>query len=173
MKRYAIITNIWGKKTPYNSKNFVWKERESCQYPNFFEQEKYRFETFEELNEFIKFFESYCATLTLPAKIKNALGSGYWNSWGNENERLWGYVWGDKETKQLKWGGYKLKDYNQGSDKRVILDSLFTTKEDIPDDYEWDDGEYEGWLQYRWGDGKNAIGFDLKTSFRKDKETKL
>jgi len=30
---------------------------------------------------------------------------------------------------------------------------------EIPKNYKWDDGEYRGWLQYRWGDGKNAIDY--------------
>ena len=34
---------------------------------------------------------------------------------------------------------------------------LFRGKDEIPEDYKWDVGEYEGWLQYRWGNGLNAI----------------
>lgn len=38
-----------------------------------------------------------------------------------------------------------------------MYDDHFRKPGEIPDGYEFDSGEYEGWLQYRWGDGKNAI----------------
>ena len=34
---------------------------------------------------------------------------------------------------------------------------MFRGKDEIPEDYKWDIGEYEGWLQFRWGNGLNAI----------------
>ena len=34
---------------------------------------------------------------------------------------------------------------------------MFRGKGEIPEDYKWDVGEYEGWLQFRWGNGLNAI----------------
>ena len=34
--------------------------------------------------------------------------------------------------------------------------SIFA-ENDVPIDYIWDAGEYEGWLQFKWGDGKNAV----------------
>lgn len=37
------------------------------------------------------------------------------------------------------------------------LDFFFRGPNEVPPDYKWDDGEYDGWLQFRWGDGKNAI----------------
>lgn len=45
------------------------------------------------------------------------------------------------------------------TDRRRIMDLFFRTEDDVPVDYEWDAGEYEGWLQFKWGDGKNAIGY--------------
>ena len=38
-----------------------------------------------------------------------------------------------------------------------MLDNLFRGEDEIPKGYIFDNGEYEGWLQYRWGDGKNAV----------------
>lgn len=35
------------------------------------------------------------------------------------------------------------------------LDEYFRKDDEIPKNYIWDEGEYDGWLQYRWGDGKN------------------
>lgn len=45
------------------------------------------------------------------------------------------------------------------TDRRRIMDLFFRTEDDVPVDYEWDAGEYEGWLQFKWGDGKNAIDY--------------
>ena len=45
------------------------------------------------------------------------------------------------------------------TDRRRIMDLFFRTEEDVPSDYAWDNGEYEGWLQFKWGDGKNAIDY--------------
>ena len=59
----------------------------------------------------------------------------------------------------MKFGGYKLKDYNSSTDKRLLMDMLFRLPDEVPKNYVWHDGEYEGWLQFRWGDGKNAIGY--------------
>lgn len=42
-------------------------------------------------------------------------------------------------------------------DKLEELDFFFRGPSEVPEDYKWDTGEYEGWLQFRWGDGKNAI----------------
>lgn len=40
------------------------------------------------------------------------------------------------------------------------IDVLFRREDEVPDDYIWDArGEYDGWLQFRWGDGKNAIDY--------------
>lgn len=39
------------------------------------------------------------------------------------------------------------------------LDFFFRGPYEVPEDYKWDTGEYEGWLQFRWGDGKNAITY--------------
>ncbi len=39
------------------------------------------------------------------------------------------------------------------------LDFFFRGPHEVPEDYKWDTGEYEGWLQFRWGDGKNAITY--------------
>lgn len=41
--------------------------------------------------------------------------------------------------------------------KLAELDFFFRGPLEIPEDYKWDVGEYEGWLQFRWGDGKNAV----------------
>lgn len=45
------------------------------------------------------------------------------------------------------------------TDRKRVMDLFFRTEEDVPIDYIWDAGEYEGWLQFKWGDGKNAVGY--------------
>lgn len=175
MARYVIITNIWGKtKRQYQTdKKFVWDIENSRAYPDYFEKEKAEFDSLDELKDFIWLFEEYCSTLTLPSNIKdNRKKDHWWQKWG-ENERLWGYLWGDRETRKLTWGGYKLKEYNPGTDKRLLLDMLFRTTEDVPEDYKWDDGEYEGWLQFKWGDGKNAVGYIEPNKPKKEKKEEI
>lgn len=40
-----------------------------------------------------------------------------------------------------------------------LRDYFFRGDNEIPKDYKWDDGEYEGWLQFRWGNGKNSLTY--------------
>ena len=51
---------------------------------------------------------------------------------------------------------YPFLHYNEDL-KLSDLDFFFRGPSEIPENYKWDTGEYEGWLQFRWGDGKNAI----------------
>lgn len=48
---------------------------------------------------------------------------------------------------------------NTKTDRLRVLDLFFRTTDDVPEGYAWSNGEYEGWLQFKWGDGKNAIGY--------------
>ena len=38
-------------------------------------------------------------------------------------------------------------------------DYFFRDTDICPDEYIWKEGEYNGWLQFKWGDGKNAINY--------------
>ena len=51
----------------------------------------------------------------------------------------------------------KLKPSLHFEDKLEKMDFFFRGPDEVPKDYKWDEGEYKGWLQFRWGDGKNAI----------------
>ena len=163
MGRYVLITNVWGRKprkiTPYYSE---WSDLDIKNNPIFIDSEKYEFDTIEELNEHIELFKSLCSEYERP-QIKTE-GRGKWNKtkeyvFDNPNKRLWGYLYGDRETMTLTWGHDKLAKYNKKSDRRELYDILSRGPDEIPKDYKWDDGEYEGWLQFRWGDGKNAIDY--------------
>ena len=72
-------------------------------------------------------------------------------------------------TYEIKWN-IKNNSYTETNRNRILpslhynptnklakLDFFFRGPYEVPEDYKWDTGEYEGWLQFRWGDGKNAI----------------
>ena len=80
--------------------------------------------------------------------------------------RWWGYLVLDMETaKLLKVGGSGLYiSYLRTLGKRDFdlfwTDRFFRDPSEIPEDYAWDDPEeYDGWLRYRWGDGKNSLTY--------------
>ena len=90
--------------------------------------------------------------------------------------KWWGYLLLDYEKERaIKSGGhgyldnYRIYSYSRydkesetiRSNKDLkFLDKYFRKPGEVPEKYEWDDGEYGGWLQFRWGDGKNAIGYE-------------
>ncbi len=84
---------------------------------------------------------------------------------GGKN-RYWGYaLLNFEEEKFLQVEGDLLsipfwKTWNTKNTKKKdleLLDIFFRKPGEIPSDYKWDSGEYLGWLQYRWGNGLNAI----------------
>ena len=140
MKKYVIVTNIWGRAA--------------------FKEEKEQFDTKEELEEYIQLFEGVCSQYKKPEMDPKRPGFHKWNKFYDKEERFWGYLCGDSEKRKiLKWGGRGLQNIHRNSHMFKIYDYIFREEGEIPKDYKWDDGEYEGWLQYRWGDGKNAIGY--------------
>ncbi|WQJ53607.1 MAG: hypothetical protein [Wendovervirus sonii] len=76
---------------------------------------------------------------------------------------FWGYVILDFENESILADVHDgLQDYFKlaGLYKELKMkDDFFRKDGEIPDGYEWADGEYDGWLQYRWGDGKNAVRY--------------
>lgn len=88
----------------------------------------------------------------------------------NGNAKHWGYVLLDyEEEKILNVVHDKFSPFDVGQWKRnlALRDSLFRKKGEIPENYVWDDGEYEGWLQYRFGNGQNAI--EIEDEIKKSK----
>ena len=86
----------------------------------------------------------------------------------SDNRSWWGYIVLDmQECKAIKVGGYGFNctNYKCYDSCRTIntdkaeRDYFFRDPEVCPDEYEWKQGEYKGWLQFKWGDGKNAIGY--------------
>lgn len=173
MGRYVIITNIWGYKarrySTFNTKD--WKLNVS-----YTDHEKVEFDDLDEARDYIKLFEDVCSIYERPELSERKYHSrySYYKSKDREyifdspNKALWGWLMGDRETKKLTWGGDKLENYNNSCDKRQLYDILFRGPDEIPKDYKWDTGEYEGWLQFRWGDGKNAIDYVEKEKPKKE-----
>lgn len=74
----------------------------------------------------------------------------------------------------VKMVGDKHPDFIYKSDysRLEALDYLFRKPGEIPEDYEWDSGEYDGWLQFRWGNGLNAIDKEDEINRRKKEESR-
>ena len=169
MKKYIVVTNIWGVK-----RNIFGVMKD------YFDEEREYFDTMDEVNEYVTLFENVCQNINVPSKEWSCsyANSNLNNFFKDEKERLWGYVIGDTEKLEvINWGGHCLKDVNKSYtksrskfsnytetltydlNKLIIKDYLFRGDDEIPKDYKWDYGEYFGWLQFRWGDGKNAVEY--------------
>ena len=115
--------------------------------------------------------EMYCNT-PKPTKIWNKngrhhSGTHWWNKqydWDfSDGKTFWGYAILDminckfvKIIGEIKACGINLTNKPTLKD----YDMFFRGEDEIPQDYQWDiEGEYAGWLQFRWGDGKNAIDY--------------
>lgn len=174
MKKYIVITNIWGKKRSIYFGTLM----------DVFKEEKEEFDTMEEVNEYVSLFEGVCSQYEMPEKkqneyrgreiVKDKLGRSYHYEFTNDEQRLWGYVIADTENLSIvRWGGFEMLNINKRMNKLELKDRLFRGPDEIPKNYKWDNGEYEGWLQFRWGDGKNAIGYVEPKKEIKEKDDKV
>ena len=169
MGRYVLITNVWGRQA---DKVYGWNYKHPECNLIYVDKEKLEFDTMEELNNYLELFKDYCSMFVKAERIKKYTGTLQWG-FDSVDKRAWGWLIGDRETMNMTWGGEKLYNYNSKTDKRVLKDILFRGSDEVPEDYDWDDGEYEGWLQYRWGDGKNAIGYEDKKTNKTSKSEKV
>lgn len=182
MKRFIVVTNIWGMKWNIfhtGLKDYIKEEREY-------------FDTMEEVNDYVNLFEG----------VYNGTDDKITFSKPCE---LWGYVVGDtKQFSITKWGGnmkylskcckrnqegivkpipysnanlglsfmYSFNNMDSKMNNLYTKDYIFRSENEVPQNYHWDNGEYEGWLQFRWGDGKNAINYvkPIKTENSKEQE---
>lgn len=111
---------------------------------------------------------------------------------GSKDLRLYNASWTDYQGGEARYWGYALLDYekseiigiyhdsfgvfNKKNCKKSpsLKDELFRDPTEIPEDYQWEPGEYQGWLQYRWGDGQNAIAIeDARREKKKAKEGQI
>ena len=100
--------------------------------------------------------------------------------WDYSNGKSWwGYIVLDmQECKAIRTGGYGFNCQNHIcyntcksiNASKETKDYFFRDLEVCPDEYIWKNGEYDGWLQFKWGDGKNAIGYVEKTKFQLKQE---
>ncbi len=145
------------------------------------------YDTEEEWKEEVKLIDELYADTPHPkfSTIKTK-----WNAykgWSyNVGDRFWGYVVLDFQESKIplegndgihqyfyeKWTRRNEKDSKHRYYLRM-LDDFFRGDDEIPKGYEFDDGEYNGWLQFRWGDGKNAITCKHQRKSQKSKQTPL
>lgn len=162
MKRYVLITNVWGR-VPDKYQGWNYKNLSSNKLV--IDKERTEFDTMDEVKEHLALFQEYCSTFTKAARKDRYLcKKGEWWEFDSPNTKAWGWLLGDRETMNMVWGGEKLYNYDSRTDKRVLKDILFRGPDEVPEGYKWDSGEYEGWLQFRWGDGKNAVGYVEKNT---------
>lgn len=91
-----------------------------------------------------------------------------------------------EKNKQFFWG-YAILDYEKEEIVRVshdihpefmnykkdlkLKDILFRKPGEVPEGYKWDgEGEYQGWLQFRWGNGLNAIEVEDEMNRKKQEK---
>ena len=171
MKEYILITNMWGRKRNIFGQLF-----------GTLEEERQEFDTLDEANAFIELFEGICKSYRCPKDYYNPCWFQTWDllvlhktrhylPFNDDKQRVWGYVLGKRDKREIiKIGGVGLIGLPPKSPKAAFIDALFRGENEVPKDYKWDVGEYEGWLQYRWGDGKNAVGYIEKPSPKKVKK---
>lgn len=136
-------------------------------------------ECFAECDELDKLYAYH----PLPIKIKNEVKNEYTGKSTfmkyydySGGKSWWGYIVLDfEQCKIIRVGGtgFYVTPYisiakDKGThvidkisigNKMEVRDYFFRDVDKVPDDYSFDDGEYEGWLQFKWGDGKNAIDY--------------
>lgn len=154
-KRFMVIFSVWGQK-PLPLRDRRYDNEDSYTYA----RNEVEFDTEEEWKEEVNLIEKFYASTPHPKR--SGTDSNYPWEFTSEDERLWGYMVLDFEkSKVLKIGGDGIDTYRKTNTRNKIslklLDELFRRDDEIPKNYVFDYGEYDGWLQFRWGDGKNAI----------------
>lgn len=170
-KRYVIYWYkwYWDNINEMNDPSTAYKENEYVQ-----------FDTMDEVNTHIEFINEIYSDIKRPE-----INEAYWQDiltkqkypfkpdihesrityhkpetvTHKDYQFFWGYMILDYEKNEIvKMCGDKHPEFksNYKTDLR-LKDILFRRKDEIPENYKWDNGEYEGWLQFRWGNGLNAI----------------
>ena len=132
------------------------------------------FDTLDEALEEAKLLNEMYNNTPKPEKVYVEKGGLYkskkwWHNKYNLDYSNGGYFWGYmvldminnkivKIVNDINRCGYTFNKDNKN--KLSTIDVLFRGDDEIPNDYIWDRrGEYEGWLQFRWGDKKNALDY--------------
>ena len=154
------------KERPYPSKRYVLIFDKYRNYdgknPSITE-----YDSLDELHEETKLLNEYYKDTPRPVIERKRYRAATTYSFSGD-AYFWGYIVLDFKTQKViesgndginihyQYGYIKIKGKSIGNN---IKDFFFRKDDEIPKNYQWDIGEYEGWLQYRWGDGKNAIGY--------------
>lgn len=129
------------------------------------------YDTLDEAMEEIKLLNEFYKSTPRPERQKRDKYSTTYDVFYSEGAMYWGYVLLDyEEQKILKIGNDGLYGgINKKYDPLILLDHFFRKEEEIPKNYSWDVGEFDGWLQFRWGNGKNAINYkEVKETGKKN-----
>ena len=122
-----------------------------------------QYDSLDELHEETKLLNEYYKDTPRPIISQSSKNIKY--EFPND-EYFWGYVVLDfKLHKVIEIGNDGIVVYYQFCHTNInkltidnrIKDYFFRSDTEVPKNYEWNGYEYEGWLQFRWGDGKNAI----------------
>ena len=126
------------------------------------------FNTLEEALEEAKLINIIYSDTPKPERLYNVYE---YNKYKKEGYKLdysngayfWGYMVLDMINNKIIKIVNTIKHCGFTFDNKITLDKidvLFRGEDEIPSDYIWDmRGEYEGWLQFRWGDKKNALDY--------------
>lgn len=149
-KKYLVVTHIQGLQN---------KVQTNGSYYPYFKEEREYFDTKEEAVEYVLLFKQLAESYNKPKKEYSKYKDFYTWKFEDPSQRLCGYLIADTERELvLQWWG-EMYNINKKTDKLKIKDILFRGPDEVPKNYKWAPGEYEGWLRYRWGDGKNAIDY--------------
>ena len=170
-KRYVIYWYkwYWDNINEMNDPSIAYKENEYVQ-----------FDTMDEVNAHIEFINEIYSDIKRPE-----INEAYWQDiltkqkypfkpdihesrityhkpetvTHKDYQFFWGYMILDYEKNEIvKMCGDKHPEFNNNYKNDLRLkDVLFRRKDEIPENYKWENGEYDGWLQFRWGNGLNAI----------------
>lgn len=166
-KRYMVITKTWNFDNEKHGKS-NYRMQPTVSYDEY--------DTIDEVNEHIDMVKELYHDVPSPTGIKETI-SKHFGTYENipEGSYFWGYVAIDFETETIvSVGGQGDPAYNKNDllkdsyDRQRYYDMHFRKNDEVPSDYKWDNGEYEGWLQFRWGDHKNAIGNDYTATKHKN-----
>lgn len=188
-KRYVVYSYLWW-----------WPEygeipRYDCYHESLaFKTNEYaEFDTLAEANEFIRYSQEVYKDIEKPTYIEEYFLDKDTNkkySWGERKpagciriynhyecnggkQKFIGYLIFDyQDSKIVNMVGDKHPDFKNYKKDLELLDILFRKPGEIPEDYKWDNGEYKGWLQFRWGNGLNAIEKEDEINLKKKEESR-
>lgn len=130
-----------------------------------------KYETLDEALEEIKLINKLYTDTPKPQKNYHDKGKHSNKGWYGKYQKydwdfsngayFWGYALLDmqeckfiKVVNEFHYGGFSISSKNNDL---YIYDFYFRKDNEIPFDFNWHKNEYDGWLQFRWGNGKNAI----------------